>query len=97
MKELVIILHLTVWDAVQGVGAVCALVSIILARKNVFKARMWAWSLVVAGHATILTAGVSLGLEGLYVLNVGMICAGFNNMYKDLQERQTYRGKAEAV
>lgn len=80
-----------VWIAItiQAVGSVSALVSIELAGQGTPRARKVAWYSVIFGHATILTTGIIFyGLQGYYLLNIGMILAGFRNLYRDRKRKK---------
>ncbi len=81
-------LDLSAWDIVQGCGGIIAIISILLAGNGGYKNRMWAWGLVIAAHVTIFISGTMLGVEGIYILNIGMISVGIRNIYRDRKQQR---------
>jgi hypothetical protein len=84
-------MNLSTWDIIQGIGSIIALISVELAGRTNVPARFWAWVLIITAHLTILFAGIVLGLEGLYILNVGMIIAGVRNIVRDKKTLKEFR------
>lgn len=60
---------------VELIVSILVLGSVFLAGKK----NIWAWPLLIAGQGLFLAYSAIAGMQGFYLLNIGMIIAGIRN------------------